>query len=102
MAITEINKDNFAELVTNSDKPVLVDFFATWCGPCKMLGPVLEQIATENDSFTIYKVNVDEQPELAAKFDVMTIPTLISFKGGEVAGTTVGVKPKQEIIAMMG
>ena len=95
MAILHITKDNFEQEVLKSDVPVLVDFWATWCGPCRALGPVLEEIASETSSVKIVKVNVDEQPELASQFRIMSIPTMILFKSGEVADKTVGLLPKE-------
>ena len=98
MAILHITKDNFEQEVLKSDVPVLVDFWATWCGPCRALGPLLEEIASETSSVKIVKVNVDEQPELASQFRIMSIPTMILFKSGEVADKTVGLLPKDEVL----
>ena len=89
MSVITITKENFESEVLNSDKPVLVDFWAVWCGPCQMLSPVVDQIAEENDAVKVGKVNVDEQPELAMKFGVMSIPTLISFRDGKVTNKSV-------------
>ncbi len=100
MALT-ITKDNFNELVINSKKPVLVDFWATWCGPCQMLSPVVEEVAAENDSFVLGKVNVDENMELALNFKVSAIPMLILFKDGQVVDKKVGFVGKEEIEAMV-
>jgi thioredoxin 1 len=93
--IEHVTKENFESVVTNSDKPVLVDFWAEWCGPCKMLSPILDELATEFDGkVTIAKVNIDQQPELAQEYNVMSIPTVKIFKNGEELKTEVGVKPK--------
>lgn len=101
MSVLTITKENFDAEVMNSDKPVLLDFWAAWCGPCRMISPVLDEVAEENSSFKVGKVNVDEQNELAAKFNVMSIPTLLVFKDGKVVQTSVGSKSKQAILDMM-
>lgn len=97
-----ITKENFEEEVLKSDIPVLVDFWASWCGPCKMLAPIVAQIAEEQEGkVKVGKINVDEQQELAAQFRVMSIPTLIVFKGGEAVAQSVGVQPKEQIEGML-
>lgn len=98
MATVKITKDTFEAEVLQAEKPVLVDFWAVWCGPCQMVGPVLEEIAEERDDIIIGKVNVDEEQELAAQFGVMSIPTMILFKGGEAVNKIVGAMPKEEIL----
>ena len=100
--VTVITKDNFQAEVLQSDKPVLVDFWAAWCGPCKMLSPVVDQIAEENPDIKVGKINVDDEPELAGQFGVMSIPTLLVFKDGKLAGQSVGVRPKDYILEMLG
>ena len=100
--VTVITKDNFQTEVLQSDKPVLVDFWAAWCGPCKMLSPVVDQIAEENPDIKVGKINVDDEPELAGQFGVMSIPTLLVFKDGQIAGQSVGVRPKDFILGMLG
>jgi thioredoxin 1 len=101
MAAINITVENFEEEVLNEKRPVLVDFWASWCGPCKMLSPIVEELAEELTNVKICKVNVDEQGALAEKFRVMTIPTLILFKEGKVVNTSVGVKPKADILDML-
>ena len=103
MAVLHITKDNFEQEVLNSDKPVLLDFWASWCGPCRMLMPTLESLSKElAGKAVIAKINVDEQSELAAKFGVMSIPTLLVFRGGQVVESAVGVQPKGKLLAMLG
>ena len=101
MSVLHITKDTFEAEVLKSDKPVLLDFFAVWCGPCKMIAPVLDEIAAEREDIKVCKVNVDEEPELAAKYQVMSIPTLMVVKDGEVVNQSLGAKPKAQILAML-
>ena len=100
--ITVITKDNFQAEVLQSDKPVLIDFWASWCGPCKMVSPIVDEIAAEHPEIKVGKVNVDDEPELAGQFGVMSIPTLLVFKDGKIAGQSVGVRPKDFILGMLG
>ena len=102
MAELKITAANFENEVLNSDKPVLLDFYADWCGPCKMLAPVLHEIAEENaDTLKVGKINVDEQPELAQQFRIISIPTLVVMKDGQIANKAVGAMPKEEILALL-
>jgi len=101
MSTLTITRDNFEQEVLKSDKPVLLDFWAAWCGPCRMVAPIVDEIANEMKNAKVGKVNVDEQPELAEAFKVMSIPTLAVIKGGKVVSTAVGARPKQEIINML-
>ena len=101
MAVIVLNADNFENEVLQSDKPVLVDFWASWCGPCKMLSPTVEEIAEEADDFRVGSVNVDEEMELAAKFGISSIPCLIVFENGKAARRSVGVVPKDRILEMV-
>ena len=97
MAI-EITTDNFEEVVLKNEKPVLVDFWASWCGPCKMLAPVVEEFADEQADVVVGKINVDEHPLLASKYGIMTIPTLMLFKNGEMVNKSIGVIPKDALV----
>ena len=101
MSAIQVNKDNFQEVVLNSDKPVLVDFWASWCGPCRMVAPVLEEIANERSDVKVCKINVDEEPELAGRYNVMSIPTLLVVKEGQVVNQAVGARPKSAILSML-
>ena len=101
MAAMKITKENFQNEVMNSDRKVLLDFWASWCGPCRMVLPLVEEIAQEREDIKVGKVNVDEQPELAQMFSIMSIPTVMVFKGGEVTATAVGVQPKEKLLEML-
>ena len=101
MSAILVNKNNFQEEVLNSDKPVLVDFWAPWCGSCRMVLPIIEEIAEENEDIKVVKINVDEDPELANQFGVMTIPTLYVFKNGQAVNHRSGAMPKEQILAMV-
>ncbi len=98
MAVLEINDANFDEKILNADKPALVDFYAVWCGPCKMMSPVVDEIAEEHPEFVVGKCDVDEAEGLAVQFGIMSIPTLLVFKNGELAKTFIGVTAKEEIL----
>ena len=100
MAVTILTKDNFKKEVLDSKSPILVDFWATWCGPCQMMLPIIEDFAKSNPDIKVGKVNVDEQPELAVEYGIMSIPTLIAFKNGEIYRTRLGVTPKDELKKM--
>jgi thioredoxin 1 len=102
MSIITATKENFQKEVIESDRPVLIDFWADWCGPCRMLSPIVDEIASERSDVKFCKVNVDEQPELASAFRVSSIPTLVLMKNGKAADMSVGVRPKAEILAMLG
>ena len=99
--LKHITEAEFEAEVLKSDKPVLVDFFATWCGPCKMIAPILEDIAGADDSFDIAKIDIDDAEDLCDKYGVMSVPTLVKFAGGEEAGRKVGLTSKQELIDLM-
>ena len=101
MSAINIKKNNFQNEVLNSEMPVLLDFWAPWCGPCRMVSPIVDEIAAERGDIKVGKVNVDEQPELAAQFGVMSIPTLVVMKGGTVVNKMVGARPKAQILAML-
>lgn len=102
MAALHVTLENFDTEVLQSDKPVLIDFWASWCGPCKMLMPVIEQLAEELTDVKVCKVNVDEQPALAGRFNIMSIPTLVVIKDGQTVNTSVGVQSKAAILKMLG
>ena len=101
MSVINVNQTNFQGEVLNSDRPVLLDFWAPWCGPCRMVGPIVEEIASERADIKVGKVNVDEQPELAGRFGVMSIPTLVVVKNGRVVRQTMGARPKSQILALL-
>ena len=100
MSVLNVNKENF-DSVKNSSKAVLLDFYADWCGPCRMVSPIVEEIAAENPQYLIGKINVDKEPELAQQFKVLSIPTLAVIKNGAVINRSVGARPKTEILAML-
>lgn len=101
MAVVNITNANFKEEILESDKKVLVDFWAPWCGPCRMVGPIVEEIAEENNSIKVAKINIDEQPQLASQYGVMSIPTLMVFVDGDVADKAVGARNKSFILQML-
>lgn len=101
MSVINISKENFASEVLNSNKPVLLDFYADWCGPCRMVGPIVSEIANERNDVKVGKINVDEQPELAAQFQVMSIPMLAVIKNGKIENQVVGYRSKEQIEAML-
>lgn len=101
MSTLQITKENFQAEVMESKAPVLLDFWASWCGPCRMVSPILDEIAEETPDIKVGKVNVDEQPELAMSFQVMSIPTLVVMKDGKVAEQSIGVQPKAQILSMI-
>lgn len=101
MSAIHINQENFDAEVMNSDKPVLLDFWASWCGPCRMVLPIVEEIAAERADVKVCKINVDEQPELAGRFSVMSIPTLVVIKDGKIVNRATGARPKSQILSML-
>ena len=102
MSAMHINNHNFQEEVIRSEKPVLVDFWASWCGPCRMVGPIIDEIAVEHPEYKVVKINIDEEPELASQYRVVSIPTLLVMKDGQVVQQSVGARPKNQILAMLG
>ncbi len=101
MSVIQINQDNFQNEVIHSGVPVLLDFYADWCGPCRMVGPIVEEISEERQDIKVGKINVDEQPELAAQFGVMSIPMLAVVKDGKMVNQAVGARPKAQILSML-
>lgn len=100
MSVLSVNKNNF-DSVKNSKNPVLLDFYADWCGPCRMVSPLVDEIAEENPQYLVGKINVDQEPELAQAFSVLSIPTLAVMKNGRIIHQSAGAKPKQQILAML-
>lgn len=98
MSTLKITSENFEKEVLNSEKPVVVDFYADWCGPCKMMGPIIDELANENNNIKVGKVNVDDNQNLAVKYDIMSIPTIIIFKNGDISKRFIGVTSKEEIL----
>ena len=101
MSVITITKENYQQEVVESQLPVLLDFWASWCNPCRMLSPIIDQIADEHPEIKVGKINVDEQPELAAQFQVMSIPTLFVMKDGQIVNSAAGVRPKQQILNLI-
>lgn len=101
MSVLKITNQNFESAVINSEKPVLLDFWASWCGPCRMVSPLVDEIAQENPQFLVGKVNVDEEPELAQKFGIMSIPTLVVMKGGKIVRQVTGARPKAQLLELL-
>lgn len=101
MSVLKITNQNFESSVINSEKPVLLDFWASWCGPCRMVSPLVDEIAQENPQFLVGKVNVDEEPKLAQKFGIMSIPTLVVMKGGKIVRQVTGTRPKAQLLELL-
>lgn len=101
MSVMNIGKNNFENEVINSDKKVLVDFYASWCGPCRMLSPIIEEIANEREDIKVVKINVDAEPELSAQYGIMSIPTLMVFESGKIIHQMMGARPKDDILDML-
>ena len=101
MAVIAITNDTFELQVLKAEKPVLLDFWAQWCGPCRLLSPAVDEVAAEREDILVGKVNVDEEPELAERFQIMSIPTLILFRNGQIVNTAVGAMPKEDVLALL-
>jgi thioredoxin 1 len=101
MSVIKVDQNNFNEVVLRSDRPVLLDFWASWCGPCRMVGPILDEIAEEREDIKVCKINVDEEPALAAEFQIMSIPSLIVMNEGKIVNQSIGAKPKAQILEML-
>lgn len=101
MTVLHVGRSNFEQEVLKSDKPVLLDFWASWCGPCRMIAPILDEIAEEREDIKVVKINVDEEPDLANQFRVSSIPTLFVMKEGKVVAQSLGVRPKTQILSML-
>ena len=101
MSVIHITKDNFESIVNHGERPVLIDFWAPWCGPCQMVGPIIEEIAAERDDIVVGKINVDDEMELARRFRIVSIPTIIVMKNGEKVSTAIGYKPKADILKLL-
>ena len=101
MSVLNITKDNFQKEIIESEKTVLLDFWAGWCGPCRMLSPIVDEIAGEREDIKVAKINVDEQQDLAAAFQVMSIPTLVVMKDGKIVSKTMGVRPKKQVLSLL-
>ena len=101
MSVLAVNKNNFQREVLESDRPVLLDFWASWCGPCKAVSPIIDEISAEHPEIKVCKINIDEEQELAAQFDIMSVPTLLVIKDGKVANQSVGLKPKNQILEIL-